>query len=425
VSSGRLLAARAAVAGVALAAALCASATIAAAQESTNADWSLPSSQDPPTRDQVVYSFKETFKYDLRPDSTMYGTAAHFRILFPAAYWATHIKNLTNEDGSLAWARSRDMMALVVMYDATGEPWYLDWLGRYAEAVMAARDDIAGKTDADGASNPGWGASRYGEGKRKVYLVHSGLILQPILEYVLRVGKSADGAAADSLRIGKLVERCVETLRWHDYQLDPKPAEGESVYMSGNEEIERRYLWQPYNRQGILARDFYLLYKITGEEEYRRRSEKLYAFFKNRLERTPSDAYIWDYEPTRGAGRVKVNACEDISHASFTMEGIVPACLDGFVFDRTDLARFARTFTRYVHWGDGVFQAGIGCRGIFNRVFLERLFAWLPLAQGDPEIYWLLHRFLLGNVANPSPQAVAFLVAHRPSAPGKIDMRLR
>jgi hypothetical protein len=198
------------------------------------------------------------------------------------------------------------------------------------------------------------------------------------------------------------------------------------VYQTGREERDRRHYWQPFNRQNLMARNFYLLYKLTGEESYRERSEKLYRFFKNRLEKTVSDAYVWEYEPNKFVkGKVPVVSCDDLSHASYSLAPVIPACLDGFVFDREDLHRFARTFTHYIHLGEGVFQARIGCAAMFNKIFMDRLYAWLPLAQADPVIYDLIRRFLMRNYEKPPPLAIAYLNVHRPKGMSGIDTRAR
>lgn len=393
--------------------------------QAAKGDWSLPQNQPADIRRAVPYNFKEAFPYAMMPDSSLFGTADQFLALYPESYWLEKAKTLTNENGSLAWTSSRDMMALVHMYDVTSDPRYIRWLGKWCEAAMAVRDDLSGKKDDAGRSLPGWGSSRYTEGKWRVFLVHSGLIVQPILEWAMRANRLPDWSPQDEERRQALIGRCKETLLWHDYQLEPNPPEGEAVYGSGYEEPERQYYWQPHNRQGILARDFYLLYQLTNDDSYKERSRRLYTFFKKRLELTPSDAYIWTYEPLKGAGGAPVTTCDDISHASYILDAVLPACLDGFVFDSTDLARFSRTFTKYVYWGKGVFQSSIGCGAFFSPRYMDRLYAWIPVSQGDPSIYWLLYRFILHNVEKPSPEAIAFLVAYRPKGASGLDTRAR
>jgi hypothetical protein len=373
----------------------------------------------------ILYEFQRAFPDTLRPDSTHYGTVEQFRELYPDAYWEVRLRSLTNEDGSLAWTVSQDMLALAVLHDQTGDPWYLGWLRRMSEGVIAARDDLSGKETEEGRSLPGWGTTRYGEGKRRIYLVHSALIVNPVLEWAIRADRAPDWSKADEEKRQEIIERCKETLLHHDYQLEPEPFKGEMVYNSGHEEEERRYSWQPFNRQNVVARDFYLLHKLTGEPDYLERSRKLYTFFKTRLEPTPSGAYVWEYEAARFTWRIPVASCDDISHGSFGLLPVLSACRDGFVFDAEDMGRFARTFTRYIHLGNGVFQSGIGCTPQFQPRYLDRLYAWLPLTEADRSIYPLIRGFLMGNVEKPAPLAIAFLVAYRPKGMSGIDTRSR
>ncbi len=398
----------------------------ALAEDPPAADPHRTSYREPTSLEQVIYSFREAFPYALAADSTGYGTVEQFRTLHPDAYWEEQLRSLTNEDGSLAWRSSQEMLALAVLYDFTGDAWYLRWMGRMADAAMAARDDFTGRKDEEGRPSLAWGSGRYGQGERRVYLVHSGLIINAILEYCARAPKLADWSDADEKSRQQLVDRCRQTLLWHDYQLDPDSHPGETAYLGVREEGERRAAWQPFNRQILFARDFYLLYQITKEEEFLERSRKLYQFFRNRVERTPSDAYVWEYEPARFApGQVKVANCDDVSHATFTIEPVLHACRDGFVFEKADMARFARTFTLYVHLGDGVFQSNIGCTPVFTPRYMDRLYAWLPLSEADPQIYRLIERFMVGNVAKPGPLAIAYLAAYRPKGMSGVDTRMR
>lgn len=374
---------------------------------------------------QVRHSFTERFTYSLQPDSVLFGTMEHFDALYPDSYWDGVLANVTNDDGSLAWTLSRDMMGLVNLYDVTGDPRFLDLLERYTVAAMAARDDYSDKTDEEGRSSPGWSTPRYGEGDRRIYLVHSGLIIQPILEWAIRADKVPDWTAEDEAKRLRIVEQCKETMLWHDYQLEEVPPPGEAVYVAGREEKSRRHTWQPFNRQNLFARAFYVLHKLTGEEEYLERSRRLYKFFQSRLELTPSNAYVWEYEPIRHAAFVKVSACDDISHAAYSINPIFPACRDGFVFDYQDMHRFARTFTQYIHLGDGVFQTKVGCYPVFSPRYVDRIYAWLPLAEVDRSIYDLISRFMMRNIETPSPQAIANLIAYRPKGISGIDTRVR
>ena len=191
---------------------------------------------DPSLLRDVRYNFNERFTYSLKPDSSRYGTMEHFDKLFPEAYWDSVFSNLTMEDGSLAWGVSRDMMGVVALYDATGDARFLRLLKRYGDAAMAARDDQTGKTDADGRSEPAWSTARYGIGERRIYLVHSGLIVEPILEWAVRADKNPGWSEDDEKHRQRLIDLCEETIQFHDYQIDLAPGLGEAVYESGRED---------------------------------------------------------------------------------------------------------------------------------------------------------------------------------------------
>ena len=394
-------------------------------ESSSSVDRHLYKAKDPSWLREVRYNFNERYTYSLTPDSTRFGSLEQYDELYPDSYWENVLSNLTNDDGSIAWSVSRDMMGMVALYDATEDPRFLRWLARYAEEAMAARDDHSGQTDEDGRSEPAWSTPRYGMGERRIYLVHSGLIIQPILEWAVRANETPGWSSKDEEKRQRLINQCRETLLFHDYQLDLSPGLGEAVYASGREEPSRRNDWQPYNRQNLLARDFYLLHQLTGDEEYLDRSRKLYTFFRDRLELTLSDAYVWEYEPIKNVPNVHVAVCEDISHASTSISAVLPACQDGFVFNLKDLHRFARTFTHYIHLGDGVFQTTVGCLPSMSPSYLGRLHAWLPLSEADPSIYDLIRQFLMRNVEKPTAEAIAYLIAYRPKSGVGIDTRAR
>jgi hypothetical protein len=198
------------------------------------------------------------------------------------------------------------------------------------------------------------------------------------------------------------------------------------VYLSGREEPERRDDWQPFNRQNLFARDFYLLWQITGDETYKERSKRLYTFFKDHIEVTVSNAYVWEYEPIRfGSTPVHVLSCDDVSHASYSVEPMLAAAQADFVFQQGDALRLANTLTRYIYVGDGVFQTSMGCRVTFAPNIMERLYAWLPTAEADPRVYWLIRRFYVHNVMKPPPLAIAYLAAYRPKGLTGVDTRVK
>ncbi len=383
-----------------------------------------------PTLRSAIYSFVESYPDTLGPAAADYGTVAQFERLYPDSVWDRWmIDGLTNEDGSLAWRRSRDMMALVEMYETTRDPRYLDRLWRFANHVLDARDDRRQLANFRGKIAPAWGASVYGNiPRRAVFLVHSGMILEPIFQLLLLL-REAEADSLDDTREAiviagatpearrRMLWACLESLEYFEPVYREGPREDEGHYVSEDEERERERLPEPYNRQNVMALNFWAAHRLTDDPGYADRAERLARFFQRRLERREGDFYLWDYEPpmtergihARQPGEAAV-ICDDISHAYYAIEPLPRLVEGGVVFTEEDLARFARTLTRSFHWGHGVFFTTIGCGPNFTPRIMRNLPGWLCVADADPELRPLVEGFMRRNVAEPEPLHLAYLI---------------
>ncbi len=383
----------------------------------------------------AVYSFHEAYPDTLEQDSLSYATVAHFEALFPDTLWDGWLRRgLTNEDGSLAWRRSRDLMGLLTLYRATGDPKYLSRCWDFSIAAMRVRDDIAGKADFQREIRPVWGSTRYGSGRRSAFLVHTALILEPILTTLAILDGKIDGmekpkkdaavwrSATPEAR-AKLLAQCLESLDVFEPQWHAGPGVDEGLYVAIKEEESREDAPEPYNRQNLMAWDFYLAYLLTGEEARLTRSKQLATFFKHRIDLTPVDGYIWEYEPVRWEHkhleeRQPVSVCDDLSHGWIAVEPVPELVEAGVVFTSEDLTRFAHIVTRQVHQGDGVFFANVGCGPSFNKVLVDALPGWLCVADGDPLLFPLVRSFMLKHVERPQAVHLAYLIWYSQRAKG-------
>lgn len=397
-----------------------------------------------PLLQSAVYSYRETFKDSLRQDAATYISAANFDRLYPDSLWKGFLKRgLTNEDGSLAWLRSRDMMALTTMYEVTGDPRYLDRAFQFAKAALAARDDKKKLKDDHDRISPAWGASVYGNvPKRTVYIVHSALVIEPILTTLClldgklpskrsssELAQAIPAATAEARRT--MLKECIETMTFWEPQYKAGPAADEGYYFSEREEQEREKLPEPYNRQNVMALNFHLMHLLTGEATYADRAARLARFFRNRLELTANGCYLWSYEPvqwetprTRGE-QISIDVCDDISHGFYAIEPIPRLVEAGIVFTAEDLTRFAHTLTRSIYRsaesltaakmpaGGPIFLAKLGCEPSFHKRFMIALPGWLITAPGDAAVYPMLRDFMLKNLAAPAPLHMAYLLKYR------------
>ena len=321
-------------------------------------------------------------------------------------------------------------MALLVMYQETGDLRYLELSWRFSRAVMARRDDLRGLLDYRKKSLPAWGASKYIPGRRTHFLVHTGLILEPVLETLLalegRLGLTAGQEPRARIEVEwapqyereELLARCLESI---DLFAD--------AFRSGADTQEGYYLeagsrWEPlpFNCQNIFAYDLILAHELSGSEVYLERGRAVLTFFRRRLERAAEGGYIWEYEAKPASleqsetdAKIKVRLCEEISHGALTVEPLAKLAHLGIVFDRADIETFSRTLSRQIYLPEyGIFTTTVGCGIKYSSNYLGMLPAWLCVTEYNAEAYALVERYMLQHTLDPEPQFLAYLIRYAP-----------
>jgi hypothetical protein len=261
------------------------------------------------------------------------------------------------DGATIAWGRSYALMAYVAMFRATGDTVYLERLLDEGRAIAALRDDRRKPPLVDafrGRAMPAWSTGRYSGGKRRTWAVHTGMITAPVLE----------GLWLSKERDARLLKDMREAVDAHaDEWRDGKEGEGHLGPL-------------PYNQQNALGRSYVWLYRLTGEEEYRRRAKALLRYFKNRLRRD-GGAYVWSYSGDAGF--------EDVSHAAINVDFACLGASCGWVFDARDRKRLRATLLdRVMKAGDPADTVGGGdAGGRYGR----QVGRWLALAEGDAEVW--------------------------------------
>jgi len=113
--------------------------------------------------------------------------------------------------------------------------------------------------------------------------------------------------------------------------------------------VEKSNLSLPFNKQFDMAIAALRLWRITGEEEYRDRAERIFRLMKSRI-RLVDDHYVWNYwEPLgpwdvgKGDLRHWVNVHPYRNYQAREVGDIVEAYHSGIVFDREDIEQIVRT----------------------------------------------------------------------------------
>lgn len=233
------------------------------------------------------------------------------------------------------------------------------------------------------------------------FSVHTGMITYPLASFVRivyneprlwrRYKRKADEYLAACRAAADVHER-----EWVDsgHFIWPK---GMPVPYDGTE--------QPHNQSLGLGQTYAELAKATGDRVYRERVRKLAATFAADLTVDADDAYVWPYWPTFGKlynGYTKADDVseytpsygtpgkgaqqkEDLSHGGIDVE------FAALAFPRTELGRFARTYTKNLATSDNgiatTFLYVDGTGGLAAPGQYLQAPRYMPVAKSDPALF--------------------------------------
>jgi hypothetical protein len=137
-------------------------------------------------------------------------------------------------------------------------------------------------------------------------------------------------------------------------------APGELRDWRARDEVAGSSLALPFNKQNEMALVALRLYRITGEEQYRTRAEKIFAYAKSRFQYFDQH-YVWNYWEPFGARDVDVAAHKTRhwvnvhpyrDYQQREVEQMVEAYRSGIVFTREDMERMVNTNLKVMWNGD-------------------------------------------------------------------------
>lgn len=288
-----------------------------------------------------------------------------------------------NEGATLAWGESYVMASLAAMYRATNHPMYLDRLAEHIDAVLLQRDDARGVADYRGVSGACWRNTSY-QPEPYCYAVHTGMIITPMLEFVIAVESSPWGEQPswDGETLADKADRYLaaaqESIAFHDHEwndagyyvfgdLASLPAPGED---------------QPLNQSNALGRAHVLLYAINGNETALAKATALATRFRAQITTGGDGAFLWNYW-----GGAYSGTGEDISHAAINVDFALLAAGQDIVFDDADVEAFATTFAQRVYVDDATFADHVGGGATNDASYRAQIGRWVGLAPVRPTVY--------------------------------------
>jgi hypothetical protein len=327
------------------------------------------------------------------------------------------IAKLTNKGGGMAWGLSYRMVSLNEMARHTKDPKYLSANLRLTRGALAMRDDRRGLKLFDGRVVPAWSSDGYRKGEQAVFVVHTGMIVHPMLDAVF-LARQIPTVPADLRRdLDATVPALLESLACHGDAWRDGPGEGEGHYIMLHEEQSSEGKPQPGNRLGAMGRALYAAYRVTKEPKYLDRTRALARYVERRLQITEAGAYCWPYwlplEPVT-QGQPITDMPEDTSHGGLTMAFPAMLAEDGEVFTAEHMKRFGKTVTQGLgRLGDGVLLGDVGGSATSKPGQVSSTVAmWLQLAPYDVQVRERILPFYLNYRPVATPWELAYLIRY-------------
>ncbi len=246
----------------------------------------------------------------------------------------------------LAWSESYLMQAYAEMFRATGDERYLDKLYDHIDSVMRNRDDFRGQVDYKGDLVPAWGTNRYTKGGDwKHFVVHTGMITYPMLEFVQLVREHGIERLSDEAEA--ILARVKESVDYHDDQWVVQDL-GFGVYTFREDYYGKPNYVCPLSQQAAMGRSLVLLWKSTGEEQYRQKAADIATALRHSFLENEQGAYVWGVHPGPLSDS---NPVADVSHSAVTIHFITLAYEAGIEFTAADTEKLTDTVKSFFRGG--------------------------------------------------------------------------
>ncbi len=289
-----------------------------------------------------------------------------------------------NSSATLAWGESYVMMGLAAMFRVTGDPSWLDELARHADSAVAMMDRERGVVDYRGVSEACWQDTHYQPaGEAYCYVVHSGMIGQPIAEFARLVAEAGLEAevAYDGETFGDKADRYVAAME------DVVAAHADQWTGEGYAfRADATFLGYPgvdlpINQSAAMGRLLLTLADVDGSAEHLAKAEAICRHFRDQLA-ADGDGWVWNYW-----GGAYSAPGEDVSHGAIEVD-LARMCAErGLVFDDDDMRGFAATFMDRVYVDDRTFSDHVGGGSTNTESYRPQVARWLGLTPWRTGLY--------------------------------------
>lgn len=231
--------------------------------------------------------------------------------------WWKNEENVTQ----FAWGQALNVWeAYITIYDATKDEIWLKKISEEIDVYLTKRDIYTGKKDINGYSLPAWSNTSDSSVYEGYYFpVETGLILHPILRFVEVVWENE--AFLYYEKADEYIQACIDALAIFDKDVCKsttnivseaacynlwREENGESgicgyyvghLYYAVDEFATLGYISDsmlPYNQSLALAQCYPILYRLTGDNMWKEKTEKVWNWFQDGIQKD-GDVWWWYY----------------------------------------------------------------------------------------------------------------------------------
>ena len=248
------------------------------------------------------------------------------------------------------------------------------------------------------------------------YVVHDGMVLQPIAHFVelarTRPALARYREAADHY-LALMEQELIP--KWDYCWRDFSPRTG--AYLAQDDPAQRfPAVTLPHNQYLALGRVIVRLYRITGSRHYLDRATRMAHFFRDHLQLVDGH-YLWYYWDAAGAWDApgqRMHQVEDTSHGNIDVGFAIDCYEAGIVFGREDMRRLCRTLLAMQVPAASVPTIG-GRVGSAEGDSLA-LLNWVRLARYQVQVFRLVQEIVeqrLASTRGGAPEVAQFLALQR------------
>lgn len=267
---------------------------------------------------------------------------------------------LYNKSENLCWGEAYSQNAILDLFEVARDTILLDEMVKRVNGMIGTMWDVPPESVPcnravyrDGFL--GWGSAYYDDNKfYQEYMVHDGMIIYPVLRFIRHVYKDSSLYSVYGGRANAYLQTIEANIikKWYVNWNGTTGQSGLELEHWGS------FKHLPHNQYLIFAAALLVLLDIKDDphytaadpvlpEFYLEKSAEMCSFFKSYLVYRPDkDCYFWGYWGTYSSG------VEDFSHGYMDILAVWEAFQHSVVFTRTDLDRFANTFTEAIWNGN-------------------------------------------------------------------------